>query len=48
MPADPTAGQFPADAARIRLAIDALAQPMQLLPRVAGISLDLLDLTVAR
>ena len=45
---DPTAGQFPADAARIRMEVDALSQPMELLPTLAGLQIDILDAMESR
>lgn len=37
VPVDPTWNQFPADASRLRLAVDGFAQPLQLLPLAAGL-----------
>lgn len=43
VPVDPTAGQFPADAARVRFAVDALARPPHLFDRLAGIRLTVIE-----
>lgn len=42
---DPTWGGFPADAGRIRVAVGALARPLEMLPRVAGLEVRLLNRT---
>jgi transglutaminase-like putative cysteine protease len=39
---DPTLGQFPADAARLRLSTDALARQAELLPLIGGLKLEVL------
>lgn len=45
IPVDPTWGELPAPANRVRMATDALARPLDLLPLVAGIDAELISLT---
>jgi hypothetical protein len=45
VPVDPTWGELPAQANRVRMATDALARPLDLLPLVAGLDAELLTLT---
>jgi hypothetical protein len=45
VPVDPTWGELPAQANRVRLATDALARPLDLLPLVAGIDAELISFT---
>ena len=45
VPVDPTWGEFPASANRIRLGIGTLARPLDLLPLVAGLDAVLVSLT---
>jgi transglutaminase-like putative cysteine protease len=45
VPVDPTWGEFPATANRIRLGIGTLARPLDLLPLVAGLDAELISLT---
>jgi transglutaminase-like putative cysteine protease len=42
VPVDPALGQFPADAAHIRLATDRLARPMELTPQLGGVTITVL------
>jgi transglutaminase-like putative cysteine protease len=45
VPVDPTWGEFPAPANRVRMATGSLARPLDLLPLVAGLEADLITLT---
>ena len=45
VPVDPTFGELPAPANRVRMATDALARPLDLLPLVAGLDAELITLT---
>lgn len=45
VPVDPTWGELPAPANRVRMAIDALARPLDLLPLVAGLDAEVFTLT---
>ena len=45
VPVDPTFGELPAPANRVRLATDALARPLELLPLVAGLDAEVITLT---